>query len=139
VKKLKLHKGALRAVEYDAEGKNIITGGKDKTLKVVLISKKFNYQEDIVFIAIVFPFLILTFKPRFLAKSKNSLINSISEMCAVAGPGELERILEEYNRPHKSSVQPGAAGAGLSLWRRRRDNPSLGLPYGQVRHGEQAI
>ena len=34
MKKLKLHKGAVRAVEYDVEGKNILTGGKDKALKV---------------------------------------------------------------------------------------------------------
>jgi hypothetical protein len=34
LKKLKLHKGAVRAVEYDVEGKNILTGGKDKALKV---------------------------------------------------------------------------------------------------------
>ena len=34
MKKLKLHKGAVRAVEYDEDGKSIISGGKDKTLKV---------------------------------------------------------------------------------------------------------
>ncbi len=48
LKKLKLHKGAVRAVEYDVEGKNILTGGKDKALKVgndlVTVTLRFRFS-----------------------------------------------------------------------------------------------
>lgn len=34
MKKLKIHKGGVRCVEYSLDGGTIITGGKDKTIKV---------------------------------------------------------------------------------------------------------
>jgi hypothetical protein len=50
LKKLKLHKGAVRAVEYDVEGKNILTGGKDKALKVSYdLTLKVGYDLDSLF------------------------------------------------------------------------------------------
>eukprot|EP00088_Acartia_fossae_P043225 TRINITY_DN4550_c0_g1_i5.p1 TRINITY_DN4550_c0_g1~~TRINITY_DN4550_c0_g1_i5.p1 ORF type:complete len:490 (-),score=137.15 TRINITY_DN4550_c0_g1_i5:1909-3378(-) len=35
LKKLKLHKGGIRSIEYSVDGKHILTAGKDKTVKVV--------------------------------------------------------------------------------------------------------
>ena len=39
MKKLKIHKGGVRCVEYSLDGGIIITGGKDKTIKVSNIVK----------------------------------------------------------------------------------------------------
>ena len=39
MKKLKIHKGGVRCVEYSLDGGIIITGGKDKTIKVSIIVK----------------------------------------------------------------------------------------------------
>lgn len=38
-KKLLIHKGAIRSIGFDADGKNLYSGGKDKTIKITDVVK----------------------------------------------------------------------------------------------------
>jgi WD40 repeat protein len=41
-KKLLIHKGAIRSIGFDADGRNLFSGGKDKTIKITNVVKCLN-------------------------------------------------------------------------------------------------